>query len=138
MKGLWGKTEAIKEGCNYDLEAGNGQRLNRNEHSSSNKLSIVLVKATLTFMITAVAIGYFIAISRDANIFGTLQGVDIANVTNAPVLGKHFWPHYIFMQRTSILLLVLLEFMDTTRPPKTILPDPLDLPNWGPKWFANQ
>ena len=109
--------EAIKEGCNCDIEAGNGQRLNRNEHSSSNKLSRVLVKATLTFMITAVAIGYFIAISRDANIFGTLQGVDIANVT--PVLGKHFWPHYISIQRTSILLLVLLEFMDTTRPPKT-------------------
>ena len=111
--------EAIKEGCNYDIEAGNGQRLNNNVHSPSNKLSRVLVKATLTFMITAVAIGYFIAISRDAIIFGTLQGVDIANVTNSPVLGKHFWPHYIFIQRTSILLLVLLEFMDTTRPPKT-------------------
>ena len=85
--------EAIKEGCNYDIEAGNGQRLNKNEHSPSKKLSKFLVKATLTFMITAVAIGYFIAISRNANIFGTLQGVDIANVT--PVLGKHFWPRYI-------------------------------------------
>ena len=74
----------------FDIETGTKLKLNKNENTTSKKCSKLIVNVTLTFMVMAVFIGYFLAISRNSNIIGSFQEFDIANVTKSPIFGNYY------------------------------------------------
>ena len=79
-----------KKGTEYDIEGGTKPRSNKKERSINQKCSEFMLKATLTCIVMAVFIAYFVAISRSSNLIGNFQEFDVANVTNSPLLGSFF------------------------------------------------
>ena len=79
-----------KKGTEYDIEGGTKPRSNKKERSINQKCSEFMLKVTLTCIVMAVFIAYFVAISRSSNLIGNFQEFDVAIVTNSPLFGKVF------------------------------------------------
>ena len=86
----------MNKGNEYDIEAGTKQRSSRNKYRRNNRCSRFLLKAIMAFMIVAVYIGYFIAISRSSPLLGNYPEFDVHHVTNSPSTGKSFRLNIIF------------------------------------------
>ena len=59
-----------------------------NERLIYKKCTHILLKAISVFLVGAVFIGYFIAVSRDSNLQGNFPEFDVGNVTDSSITGK--------------------------------------------------
>ena len=72
----------------FDIEAGKKFRSIENE--KSRKCSEYIIRVTLTFVVIAVFIAYFMAISRDSNLLGNTQDFDVDSITKSPLPSNSF------------------------------------------------
>ena len=66
-----------------DIEAGKKLVSIKNEKSINRKCSEYIIRVTLTFLVIAVFIAYFMAISRDSNLIGNIQNFDVDIITKS-------------------------------------------------------
>ena len=59
-----------------------------NEQFIYDKFTHILLKAISVFLVGAVFIGYFIAVSRDSNLQGNFPEFDVGDVTDSSTTGK--------------------------------------------------
>ena len=74
----------------YNIEDGIVKESNKNEQFINEKCSRTLLKATFAFVVGAVFIGYFIAVSRNSNLKGNYLEFHVGNVTDSSIPGKFF------------------------------------------------
>ena len=72
----------------YNIEDGIVQKSDKSERFINKKCSRILLKAASAFVVGAVFIGYFIAVSRNSNLKGNFPEFDVSNVTDSSITGK--------------------------------------------------
>ena len=73
-----------------DIEAGKKFGSIKIEKSINRKCSEYIIRVTLTFLVIAVFIAYFMAISRDSNLIGNVQNFDVDIITKSILTGISF------------------------------------------------
>ena len=54
----------------------------------NEKFSRILVQAFFIFFVGAISIGYCIAVSRKSSLIGSLQELNVGNITDSSIVGK--------------------------------------------------
>ena len=94
----------------FDAEAGIKQVSKTKGNLFNLKCSKFVFKVIFGIMVISVAIGYFMAISRNSNLIGHSDEFDTAYVINSPKIGKfHTFYTYLFRFTNKLNLSELLD-----------------------------
>ena len=90
----------LQNATEFDAEAGIKQVSKTKRNRFNLKCSKFVFKVIFGIMVISVAIGYFMAISRNSNLIRHSDEFDTAYVNNSPIIGKfHTFYTYLFRER---------------------------------------